>query len=371
LIAVAVASGKAQPPTPAQASLSPKAIEQVDALVTGELAADNIGGVTIGIVSKGRLAWTKSYGYADVARTIPLTKDHVFAIGSITKQFTALMLLQLVEQGTVRLSDPVEKYVPEIRTLRNRFANAPPITLIQLATHTSGLDRNPDDDENLHGRGPVSQWENQLVATIPQTRFIHEPGTRYAYSNIGFAILAAALGRAAGMPYVQYVHDRILKPLGMSHTTFVLDARTEGRRARGFLIEQGKADAEEPERQVRDGRGWRVPAGGLYSTVEDLSRLVAFELGAKNEAVLSQTALQASLERVGSAYSNFSYGYGLGFQVRRRGNVVAIGHDGVLAGYQCSAWIDQKTQVGVILLTTKQEKFLGLRALELLVEANR
>ena len=114
LIAVAVASGKAQPPTPAQASLSPKAIEQVDALVTGELAADNIGGVTIGIVSKGRLAWTKSYGYADVARTIPLTKDHVFAIGSITKQFTALMLLQLVEQGTVRLSDPVEKYLPEI-----------------------------------------------------------------------------------------------------------------------------------------------------------------------------------------------------------------------------------------------------------------
>ena len=259
LIAVAVASGKAQPLTPAQASLSPKAIEQVDALVTGELAADNIGGVTIGIVSKGRLAWTKSYGYADVERTIPLTKDHVFAIGSITKQFTALMLLQLVEQGTVRLSDPVEKYLPEIRTLQNRFANAPPITLIQLATHTSGLDRNPDDDQNLHGRGPVSQWENQLVATIPLTRFIHEPGTRYAYSNIGFAILAAALGRAAGMPYVQYVHDRILKPLGMSHTTFVLDPRIEARRARGFLIEHGKVDAEEPERQVRDGRGWRVP----------------------------------------------------------------------------------------------------------------
>jgi CubicO group peptidase (beta-lactamase class C family) len=361
-----------QPLKAAQNPILPKAIERVDALVGTELASDNIGGITIGIVSGGQLVWTKSYGYADVARTKPLARHNVFAIASITKQFTALMLLQLVERGTVRLSDPVDRYLPEVRMLRpGLLATTPSITLAQLATHTSGLDRNGDDDQNLYGVGPPSQWESKLLATIPVTRFIHEPGARYSYSNVGYAILAAALARAAGVPYVEYVQDRILKPLGMSQTTFVLDQRMEANRARGFLIEDGKVDAEEPERQVRDGRGWRVPSGGLYSTVDDLARFVAFELGAEAAGVLSQKTLQDNLQRVGSAYSDFSYGYGIGFQVRRRGNLVALGHDGVIAGYHSSTWIDPKTRLGMIVLTTKQEKFLGLRALEVLADANR
>ncbi len=93
------AYSQTQPLRAAQTPQLPKAIEQVDALVATELAEENIGGITIGIVSGGNLVWTKSYGYADVARKIPATKDNVFGIGSITKQFTALMLLQLVEQG--------------------------------------------------------------------------------------------------------------------------------------------------------------------------------------------------------------------------------------------------------------------------------
>ena len=86
---------------------------------------------------------------------------------------------------------------------------------------------------------------------------------------------------------------------------------------------------------------------------------------------MRRSLLEANLERVNSALSGLTYGYGIGFQVRRRGSLVAIGHDGVLAGYQCSTWIDPKTRLGVITLTTRQEKFLGLRALEILADANR
>lgn len=348
-----------------------KAIEQVDALAAAEIAKDNIGSITIGVVSGGQLVWTKSYGYADTEKKLPATKDSVYRIGSITKQFTALMLLQLVEQGKVHLSDPVEKYLPEVNKLQNRFAGAPPITLIQLATHTSGLDREPDDERMLYIEGPVSEWEKKLIATIPLTRFINEPGTRYSYSNIGYAILGLALSRAAGEPYVEYIQKHIIKPLGMSQTGFSLDQRMKENRAKGFLIEGGKVDAEEPERQERTGNGWRVPNGRLYSTVGDLARFVAFELGEEHASVLSKKTLEANFERVNSAFSEFTYGYGIGFQVRRRGNLVAIGHDGVVAGYQCSAWIDRKTHLGVITLTTRQEKFLGLRALEILANADR
>jgi CubicO group peptidase (beta-lactamase class C family) len=112
----------------------------------------------------------KSYGYADVEKKIPATKDLVFPIASITKQFTGLMLEQLVEQGKVRLSDPVEKYLPEVKKLHNPLSTSP-ITLIQLATHTSGLDREPDDEQMLYIKGSVCEWENKLIATIPLTRF--------------------------------------------------------------------------------------------------------------------------------------------------------------------------------------------------------
>lgn len=262
-----------------------RAIEQVDALAAAEFAKDSVGGMIIGVVSGGNLVWTKSYGYADAARKMPATKDTVYRIGSITKQFTALMLLQLAEQGKVRLSDPVEKYLPEVNRLQNRFAGAPPITLVQLATHTSGLDREPDDEQMLYIKGPVSEWEKKLIATIPRTSYIHEPGTRYSYSNIGYAILGMALSRAAGVPYVEYIQERIVKPLGMSHTAFSLDGPTEEKRAKGFLIENGKVDAEEPERQEREGRGRRLPNGGLYSTLGDLARFLAFEMGEGNESV--------------------------------------------------------------------------------------
>jgi CubicO group peptidase (beta-lactamase class C family) len=343
-------------------------IEKVDALATTEFSKDKIGGIIIGVVSGKDLVWTKSYGSADTATEILPAKDTIFRIQSITKQFTAIMLLQLVDQGKVRLSDPVEKYVPEINKLRERpsLAGGSPMTLFQLATHTAGLDREPDDDQLLYATGPVSVWQQKLIDTIPRTRYIYEPGTRYSYSNIGYAILGTALSRAAGLPYVDYVTDRIIKPLGMIDTTFVLDERMEKRRARGFLIENGKADAEEPERGYTRGNGWRVPNAGLFSTLDDLVHFVAFQMGEGPETVLSKKALENNFERLGSAYSNFAYGYGIGFQARRIGNFTALGHDGSGAGYQCSVWFDPKTRLGMITLTTRQENFLGLRALSLL-----
>jgi CubicO group peptidase (beta-lactamase class C family) len=120
-LSLSSAYGQSQTQQITQTSDLRQAIKRVDALAAAEIAADNIGSINIAIVSGGNLVWTKSYGYADVERKIPITKDNVFAIGSITKQFTALMLLQLVEQGKVRLSDPVEKYLPEVKKLQNQL----------------------------------------------------------------------------------------------------------------------------------------------------------------------------------------------------------------------------------------------------------
>src|SRR5712691_527205 len=138
LLTVLAATVLPIPPTygrQTQVTLTPdlhRAIEQIDSLAAAEIVKDNIGSITIGIVSGGNLLWTKSYGYADMEKKISATKDTVYRIGSITKQFTALMLLQLAEQGKVRLSDPVEKYFPEVNKLGVAFRTRHPSPVSSL-----------------------------------------------------------------------------------------------------------------------------------------------------------------------------------------------------------------------------------------------
>lgn len=192
-----------------------EAMNSLDPVIAKTVAENAVGGVTIGVVVGPSLIWTKSYGDADIERHIRANENTVYRVGSITKQFTAVMLLQLVESGRVHLSDPVEKYFPEVNRVKGRWAGAPPITLFQLATHTAGLAKEPEDLPT-YTVGPVSEWESILVRTIEHISYIYEPGTRYFYSNIGYAILGAALGRAANKPYTEYVTKNILLPLGIT-----------------------------------------------------------------------------------------------------------------------------------------------------------
>lgn len=209
-------------------------------------------------------------GLADAETKAPAASDTIYRIGSVTKQLTALMLLQLVQAGKVHLSDPVEKYFPEVNKVQGRLAGSPPITLVQLATHTSGLDREPEDTDT-YLKGAVADWEKVLLAALPHTKFAFEPGTRFSYSNIGYAILGAALARAAGQTYVDYVRQHVFEPLGMSDTAFGPNDRIRARIAKGYVNDDGKIDAETAARE-HQGRGYKVPNGAVYTTVGDLAR---------------------------------------------------------------------------------------------------
>src|ERR1700730_11140468 len=224
------------------------AIDQVDAMTAAEFAKDQLGSVTVGVVSPAGLVWTKSYGYADMEKKLSASRDTVYRIGSITKQFTAVMLLQLTESGKLHLSDPVERYFPEVNEVRGRFPNAPSITFVQLATMTSGLATEPNHLAT-YVKGPVTDWEKTLISALPQTKYAFEPGTRFHYSNVGYAILGAALSRSAGRPYVDYVDERIFSPLGMTHSAFEPGSRIREKLATGYAVASGKVDAEVPQRE--------------------------------------------------------------------------------------------------------------------------
>jgi len=201
----------------------------VDSIAEAEFRKDSLGSITVAVVNGRELVWQKSYGFTDRQRTQRATPATVYRIASITKQFTAIALLQLVERKAVRLSDPVDQYVPEIRAVRGLVR---PPSLVQLATMTSGLARDPTD-RRKYGNGPVDGWMATLFSALPATEAVSEPGTTYRYSNVGYVILGAAIARAAKTPYVDYVRARIVRPLGMTSTDFVLSETMRSRLATG------------------------------------------------------------------------------------------------------------------------------------------
>ena len=321
----------------------------IDAQLAAEFAKDGIAGLSVGVVSGDTLVWSKHYGYADAeARRAP-TNDTAYRVGSITKQFTALALLQLVEQGKMRLSDPLEKYVPEIRAVQNPHPGAPPITLLQVATMHSGLAREPERDCRDHSVGPVSVWQKKVLDCLPLTRYQYEPGTQYLYSNIGYASLGIAIERAAGKPFVAVVEDQILKPLGMVRSGMEISAPLRRDLAHGYRSTQRKppASREAADREL-EGRGYRVPNGALFSTISDLAKFVSWELGATTATILKKETQDANYNRAFFHNAAMTSAYGVGFTVSRRGEMVMLGHGGSTAGFHAAALVHRPSRLGVI-----------------------
>ena len=323
------------------------AMRLVDSIAEAEFRKDSLGSITVGVVNGRELAWVKSYGFSDRARTVRATPASVYRIASVSKQVTAVALMQLVDAKTVHLSDPVDLYVPEIRTVKG-IGRAP--TLVQLATMTSGLARNPGGKSQS---GPVDAWQSMLASALSVTEALAEPGTTYRYSNIGYAVLAAAIGRAAGMPYVDYVRAKILRPLGMSSSDYVLSPDMRARLATGVdwdVLYKDTLNYEDAANGHRDGFGVGVPAGGLYATVGDVAKLVALELGFAPDSVMSLPALRQRNGIPVTSFPGLEFGYGLGIQVARWADTTAIGHSGNVSGYTSQVFYDIPRGFGVVVL---------------------
>jgi CubicO group peptidase (beta-lactamase class C family) len=326
---------------------------EIDSLIASELAKHPVGSVTAGVVSGKDLVWSKSYGDADIEKKLAADTDTVYRIGSITKMFTAVMLEQLVEAKKVHLSDPVEKYFPEINLVQDRFPDAPPITLIQLATHTAGLSREPDNTDE-YVKGAVADWVKTLIAAMPHTHYILEPGTRFSYSNIGYAILGAALERAAGEPYLDYLPKHIFQPLGMTHSAMQGNAQMAAHLSKGYMLmgPSGPVDSTTAQREHQTGRGYKVPNGAIYTTVGDLARFASFLMGQGPDSVLKAASLEKfQLQTIVPADLTLSRGYGIGFETERREGYTEFGHSGGVAGYSAELLMNRRTGVATIVLS--------------------
>ena len=247
------------------------AMPEIERLLVAESERLKLPGAAFGIVIDGELAFVKTVGFADVATKTPVTADSVFRIASLTKGFTAMAILQLRDEGKLALDDPAARWVPELEALAYPTRDAAPLTLRVLLSHGAGFpEDNPWGDRQL-GMSEEA-FSRALARGIP---FSTSPGTAYEYANYGFAILGRVITRASGVDYADYLRSRVLDPLGMRATVLDERAVAADALARGYRREGATLV---PETNLPHGAFGAM--GGLYSSLNDMAKYVAFHLSA-------------------------------------------------------------------------------------------
>ena len=313
-----------------------------------DVVADDVGGIVAGVMVDGDLVWAQAFGWADRDARTPMSTASISRTGSISKSVTAVLMMRLLDEGVIGLDEPVERYLPVFASVKDRRVDAQLVTFRHLASHTAGLIREPQWPDAVVG--PIELWDKRIVESLPLTAYDTVPGARYQYSNIGFGTLGLALAKAAGRPFMEMVRTEVLEPLGMTGSEFVVaGAKLEARLAAGYVIGQdGSIDGGQPARE-HAGRGYKVPNGGVYSTVADLGRFMGAMSGVPGLRILSEESRQEALSIQTPENPNRGYGLGFSVQIDERGRKIAS-HGGSVAGYTAHMAFDPEERIGVVLL---------------------
>jgi D-alanyl-D-alanine-carboxypeptidase/D-alanyl-D-alanine-endopeptidase len=295
-------------------------------------------GIAVGIIDANGRRFVSS-GNFSVKDPRPVGNDTVFEIGSTTKVFTSTILADMVQRGEVSLDDPVAKYLPDEVKIPQRGGKQ--ITLIDLATHTSGLPRMP---ANFAPKDPGNPYADYTVANLFQFLSSYELtrdiGSKFEYSNMGVGLLGQALSRRAGMDYEALVRARVTGPLKMENTAIALSPAMKSRLA------VGHNEARQP------AANWDIPtfagAGALRSDARDMLTFVAAHLGYVESPLAPAMAVMVKTRRLGGGPQT---DIALAWIVAKREGREIFWHNGGTGGYRCFMGYDPKSRVGVVVLS--------------------
>ena len=322
------------------------AIGLVEAQLEHEQRTRKIPGLSAGIVYEQSLIWQHGYGYANLEKQIQPDERSVYRCASITKLFTSTMMMILRDAGKLNLDDPIEKYVPEFK-IKSSFADARPPTFRMISSHASGLLR-----EGIHeGWATLTMpTGEELLASLADSEMPMLTMIEPKYSNLGIAMLGYALSKIAGQPYNDLIRDRIFAPLGMIDSGFDRAPYGEDHYAVGYSKQNEIMKASTDWNPY----GW-IPAGGLYSTVADISKFISLQFtdapaGASSSQILGSSTLREMHMPVNLA-PNFKSGFGLGFALSRVAEQKVVGHSGSVPGFKTSIAMIPALKLGVVAFT--------------------
>jgi D-alanyl-D-alanine carboxypeptidase len=327
------------------------------AWLEGQMLYRHLPGVAVGVVADQNLVWSKGFGFADSARRTPMTPQTKFRMASHSKLFTATAVMQLREQGKLRLDDPVSKYLPWFH-VKAADPDDPEITIEELLTHSSGLPREAG-----------SQWTTFDFPTTEELRGLmaerqapFSPDVRWKYSNLAYSVAGMVIEAVSGQSWADYVHQHIYTPLGMASSS--VDQEVAGL-AVGY--NRLMPDNTRQTNPFIDARGMGA-ATGITSTVEDMARFASaqFRTGRRGGARILSTGSLREMHRVRVLESNWTQGNAIGFSVRRERDKTYVQHGGSYPGYQTLTVLQPEAKVAVIVLTNADDANPGGIATQLM-----
>ena len=319
------------------------AVEALEQVIEREMRQKGLPALSIALVDDQRIVWSRGFGLARPADGVAATSETVYRVGSVSKLFTDIAVMQLVERGELDLDAPVTAYLPEFRP---ENPSGKPITLRQLMAHRSGLVREPPIGHYFDDSGP------SLAATVEslnRTTLVYAPEARTKYSNAAIATVGYLLERVTGEPFVDYLERAVLRPAGLERSSFAPRPDLAADLATAYMWGYDRGPFEAPTFALG-----MSPAGSMYSTVTDLGRFlsVLFAGGrGPGGAVLSAASLEA-MWTPQFAGPEAKTGFGLGFMIGELDGRRRIGHGGAIYGFatELAALPDEK--LGVVVVTT-------------------
>ncbi len=328
--------------------------EQIDAIFR-PLTTRQTPGLAVGVIHDGKLVFAKGYGLSNVEKQIPITPDTDFRLASVTKQFTATAIMLLAHEGKLRYDDSLTKIFPEFPAYGQN------ITIRELLTHTSGLkdygelymkqvseSTPPEKVPQILDKGVLQLLEQQTTTDFP-------PGTKWAYSNSGYAVLAMVVERASGKPFSEFLHEHIFKPLHMNKTVAFENGRNQvPNRAFGYQKDKatGKftfADQSPTSAVLGDG--------GIYTSIREMAKwdraLREHRLLSEAEMRDATTPVQASDGLKRSDGSTIAYGFGW-FLEPYKGHARHY-HDGGTMGFRTTIQRFPSERLTIIVLSNRTD----------------
>jgi len=318
------------------------------AWIEGQIAYRGLPGIAVGVVSNQELVWSKGFGFADIKARLPMTATTKFRMASNSKLFAAIAIMQLREEGKLGLDDPVVKHLPWFKA-KPAGDDDGPITIEQLLSHSSGLQREASD----HWTSYEFPTSDEIQRMYPDRQAAFAPSVRRKYSNLAFGIAGLIVEKVSGERWADYVERNIFRPLGMN-------ASSVDKKVPGLAVPYGRRmpDGTREVLPFVDARGMAA-ATGATSNVEDMAKFISaqFRRGRRGGTQIVSAGSWRELLRVRSVEENWTSGTGLGFAVKRVKDRTYVGHGGGYPGNTTQTLIQLDDRVGVIVLTNTNDSY--------------
>jgi CubicO group peptidase (beta-lactamase class C family) len=325
----------------------------LDTIIRNNLKQQRIPGAAVALVHEGRVIFSRCYGYTETEKKVAITEDTYFMVGSLTKSFTALAVLRLMEQGKIDPNADIRNYIPDF-SIRDLYDGETPVTVNHLLTHSAGL----MIDYYARFKGGKKYSNADLLSQLRNEYLCFKPGSAYKYSNIGYRLLSMIIEQVTGQRFGDYLEKEVFEPLGLNNSTFDYTDDMALHMSKGYNgeMEISMLDCEDKS------------ASGLFSTLKDLTIFLKFMTsrgahssgGINNDKIIDSIIKNANpaIDTFYDSKNIYSSGWCLNFY-RFQGIQTVLSNSGGINGFSAAMTYIPEERLGIIILTNSS---LGWKA---------